>query len=172
MHYALCKNCSLLPRPEFVPHETPCIMRFMHCDRMHYDQLDCIIELWRLEDISVGAFGFTVELYFLSLRQILSTSIFRPREIHVLFYTSAFKIITSDWEQFKGLRGTLQIILNLVCDIAVQDRGIFSTCEYPSYITEELLKLLDNMVKGQASSYIDAAMEELRDLEWRAGDRG
>ena len=129
-------------------------------------------QLWRLEDISVGAFGFTVELYFLSLRQILSTSIFRPREIHVLFYTNAFKIITSDWEQFKGSRGTLQIILNLVCDIAVRDRGIFSNCEYPSYITKELLKLLDNMVKGQSNSYIDAAMEELRDLEWRAGDKG
>ena len=128
-------------------------------------------QLWRLEDISAGAFGFTLELYFLSLRQILSTSMFQPREIHVLFYTNAFKVITSDWDQFKGSRGTLQIILNLVCDIAVRDRGIFSNCEYPSYIKKELLKLLDNMVKGQANSYIDDAMAELRDLEWRTGDK-
>ena len=45
MHYALCKICSFLPRPVFVPHETSCIMRFMHCDRMHYDKVDCTVIL-------------------------------------------------------------------------------------------------------------------------------
>ena len=133
-------------------------------------------QLWRLEDLSVGcAFGFTLELYFLSLRQILSTFTSSPREIDISFYVGAFKAITSDWERVKRSHGTLQIILNLVCDIAVRDRGMFSNCKYPCYITRELLELLNNMVKGQESPYIpyiNAAINELRNLELRIGDEG
>ena len=127
-------------------------------------------QLWRLEDLGIGAFGFTLELYFLSLRQILPTFTSRPSETHVLFYISAFKVITSDWEQFKRSRGTLQIVLNLVIDIAVRDRGIFSNFEYPSYIRGELLGLLDAMVKGEPSPYIDDAMAELNNVGWRTGN--
>ena len=127
-------------------------------------------QLWRLEDLEIGAFGFTLELYFLSLRQILPTFTSRPSETHVSFYISAFKAITSDWEQFKRSRGTLQIVLNLVLDIAVRDRGIFSNFEYPSYIRWALLELLDAMVKGEASPYIDDAMAELNNVGWRTGN--
>jgi hypothetical protein len=142
-------------------------------------------QLWRLEDLSCGrALGFTLELYFLSLRQILSTFTSSPREIDISFYIGAFKAITSDWEEVKWSLGTLQIILNIVCDIAIRDRGIFSNCEYPDYITKELLELLGNIVEGQANlnidaainglrtAYIDAAINELRTVEWRTGDRG
>jgi Family of unknown function (DUF6535) len=127
-------------------------------------------QLWRLEDLGIGAFGFTLELYFLSLRQILPTFTSRPSETHVSFYINAFKVITSDWEQFKRSRGTLQIVLNLVLDIAVRDRGIFSNFEYPSYIKRELLELLDAMVKGEPSPYIDDAMAELNNVGWRTGN--
>ena len=121
-------------------------------------------QLWRLEDLRVGgAFGFTVELYFLSLRHILSTFTSPPREIHKTLYVNTFKAITSDWPEFTNSIGTLQVILNLVYDIAFQDRGIFSNFEYPEYITKELLDLLGRMIEGQAGAYIDDAMEEL----WR-----
>jgi hypothetical protein len=130
-------------------------------------------QLWRLEDLGCGgAFGFTLELYFLSLRQILSTFTSSPREIDISFYIGAFKAITSDWEQVKGSCGTLQILLNLVCDIAIRDRGVFSNYTYPGYITKELLGLLGNMIKGQPNPCIDAAWDELRDVEWRTGDHG
>jgi len=129
-------------------------------------------QLWRLEDLGCGgAFGFTLELYFLSLRQILSTFTSSPREIDISFHIGAFKAITSDWDQVKGSCGTLQIILNLVCDIAIRDRGVFSNYTYPGYITKELLELLGNMVEGQAYPCIDAARNELRNVEWRIGDR-
>ena len=129
-------------------------------------------QLWRLEDLGRGgAFGFTLELYFLSLRQILSTFTSSPREIDISFFIGAFKKITFDWEQAKGSCGTLQIILNLVCDIAIRDRGIFSNYTYPGYITEELLELLGNMIEGKTTPCIDAAWGELRNVEWRTGDR-
>jgi hypothetical protein len=131
-------------------------------------------QLWRLEDLGCGAaFGFTLELYFLSLRQILSTFTSSPREIDIPFYTGAFDVITSDWKQVKGTCGcgTLQIILNLVCDIAIRDRGMFSNCTYPAYISKELLKLLGNMVEGQANPCIDAAWDELRNVGWKIGDK-
>jgi len=128
-------------------------------------------QLWRLEELGCGgAFGVTLELYFLSLRQILSTFTSSPREIDISFYIGAFKAITTDWEQAKRSCGTLQILLNLVCDIAIRDRGVFSNYTYPGYITKELLQLLGNMVEGQANPCIDAAWDELRNVEWRTGD--
>jgi len=130
-------------------------------------------QLWRLQDLSIGgAFGFTLELYFLSLKQILSTYTAPPREIHITFYLGTFKAITSDWEQSKNSPGTLQVILNLVCDIAVQNRGIFSNFPYPEYITKELLELLGKVVKGQEDSDIDPALNELHDVAgWRLADK-
>jgi hypothetical protein len=128
-------------------------------------------QLWRLDDLSSGgALGFTLELYFLSLRQILSTFTPSPRGIDTSFYISAFKVITSDWEKVKGSHGTLQIVLNIVCDIAIRDRGIFSNCTYPDCVTKELLELLGEMVKGQANPYICAALDELRNVGWRTGE--
>ncbi|KAI9454076.1 hypothetical protein F5148DRAFT_1288803 [Russula earlei] len=129
-------------------------------------------QLWRLQDLYVGgAFGFTLELYFLALRQLLMSSASSSTEF-TTFYIGAFKTITSDWEQYKNSLGTQQIILNIVCDIAERDRGMFSNHPYPDNITTELLKLLGKMIEGQTSAYIDAAMKELRDIEWRHGDQG
>jgi len=129
-------------------------------------------QLWRLQDLSIGgAFGFTLELYFLSLKQILSTYTSPPGEIHIL---GAFKAITSDWdsEQLKNSPGTLQIILYMACDIAVQNRGIFSNFVYPEYITKELLELFGNMVEGQENCDTDPALKELRNVpSWRVTDK-
>jgi Family of unknown function (DUF6535) len=131
-------------------------------------------QLWRLQDLSDGgAFGFTLELYLLSFRRIQSTITSQLGDNLITFYTGALKAITSDWDRHKGSLGTLQIILNIVCDIAVRDRGIFSNWSYPIYVEEELLKLLGNMIKGQADHpYIDDVMEEFqdKDVKWRIRD--
>ena len=127
-------------------------------------------QFWRLQDIREGgALGFTLELYLLSLRRILSTITRQPRDILLTYYNGALKSITSDWMKYKKSVGTLQIILNIVCDMAVRDRGMFSNFKYPNYvnITEELLELLGNMVQGEANPCIDEALEELLALKER-----
>lgn len=109
-------------------------------------------QFWRLQDIREGgALGYTLELYLLSLKRILSTITRQPRDILLTYYAGALKSITSDWKSYKKSIGTLQIILNIICDMAVRDRGIFSNFRYPDYvtITEELLTLLGNMVEGE-----------------------
>ena len=127
-------------------------------------------QLWRLQDLSVGgAFGFTLELYFLALRQLLPSSASSSREF-TTFYIGAFKAITSDWEKYKDSYGTQQLLLNLVCDIGVQDRGIFSNFRYPDELTNELVELLRKMIEGQPSTYINAAMEELRNVGFKLGN--
>jgi hypothetical protein len=120
-------------------------------------------QFWRLEDLKSGGFGFTLELYFLSIRQLLSTVSFRRRKNHPTFLVNTFKAITSDWQAFTDSTGTLPIILNLVYDITFQDRGIFSNFRYPDYIAENLLHLLGWMIGhgGQAEAYVGAALEEL-----------
>jgi hypothetical protein len=126
-------------------------------------------QLWRLQDLSVGAFGFTLELYFLALRQLLPASASSSREF-TTFYIGALEDITSDWKQYKDSPGTQKIILNLICDIAVRDRGIFSNYPYPDDITTKLVGLLCDMIEGRESEYIRDAMQELRDVGFRLGN--
>jgi hypothetical protein len=127
-------------------------------------------QLWRLQDLSVGgAFGFTLELYFLALRQLLPASTSSSREF-TTFYIRAFNDITSDWKEYKDSPGTQKIILNLICDIGVRDRGIFSNYTYPEDITTELVGLICKMIQGQESDYIKVAMEALRDVGFKLGD--
>jgi hypothetical protein len=127
-------------------------------------------QLWRLQDLSAGgAFGFTLELYFLALRQLLPASASSSGEF-TTFYIGALKAITSDWEQYKDSHGTQKLILNLICDIGVRDRGIFSNYMYPDDITTELVELSCKMIQGRESDYIKTAMEELRDVGFRLGN--
>ena len=132
-------------------------------------------QLWRLQDLSVGgAFGFTLELYFLVLRRLLPSSASSERDSRefATFYKGAFKTITDDWTKYvnsPGTKyvdspGTKQIILNLVCDICVPDRGIFSNFRYPDIIMMELVETLRKMISGRPSPYIEAAMKELQDV--------
>ena len=121
-------------------------------------------QVWRLEDLRIGgAFGFTFELYFLSITRILSTFTFPLKEIHKTICVNTFRVITYDWQKFKDSIGTLQIILNLAYDITFQDRGIFSNVKYPDYVKTELLELLRRMSDGQGVKYLQEATAEI----WR-----
>jgi len=132
-------------------------------------------QLWRLQDLrDGGGFGFLVELFFLALAQLLSTASSRDSDTHLALYIGTFRAITSNWRQHERSIGTQRVILNLICDVAIPGRGMFSNRRYPRYIADELLVLAGNMVEGQSGSHIDDAMEELddatkkqdADLEW------
>jgi hypothetical protein len=83
-------------------------------------------QLWRLQDLrDGGGHGFMIELFFLSLRQLLSIPSLHV-ESNGAFYTGTFKIIISKWEESKESLGTQCILLNLVCDLIIRDRGAFS----------------------------------------------
>ena len=124
-------------------------------------------QLWRLLDIHKGSFGFTLELYFLSIGKILSTfsPLVAPRGTHRMVFLKTFKAITFDWYKFQSSTGTRQVILNIVLDIAFRDRGIFSNVRYPEYITDELLGLLRGLPVEQADAYHDVedAKREIHD---------
>jgi hypothetical protein len=103
-------------------------------------------QLWRLQDLrDGGGLGYTTELFFLSLRQLLSIP--SPHESNSAFYIGTFKIITSHWEESKESLGTHCILLNLVCDLIIRDRGVFSGFSYPEPITTTLLDMVSNMLQ-------------------------
>ena len=117
-------------------------------------------QFWRLQDIrDGGGFGLVVELFFLTLAQLLSTA--SSQHSHSSLYIGTLRAITSDWRQHKHSIGTQRVILNLVCDLAVDSVGMFSAHNYPRYITDELLILLGHMVEGQSGSHIDDALNQL-----------
>ena len=125
-------------------------------------------QLWRLLDLRDGdGLGFTVELFFLALRQLsLSpTSSSSSFELKKVFYTGTFKVITSNWEKSKNSAGTQRILLDILCDLVIRSRGVFSDFSYPPYIVEMLLELVKDMIKGHGDKHphINDVIHELED---------
>ena len=119
-------------------------------------------QLWRFEDLrSGGGLGFCVEIFLISLKHLLSTSL--SKESQSALYTSTFRAITSNWRKYKHSLGTQKILLHIISSRC----GLISRFNYPAYITDELLVLVDNMFNGQTGPHIDLAMERLRELDPR-----
>jgi len=115
-------------------------------------------ELWRLQDLREGGgLGFTVELFFLALRQLLSTS--SSKGFHSALLIGTFQAITPDWSKYKSPLGTQRLLLEWV----VSDNGIIfhPTDAYPDLIVDEFLELLANVLKGQRGPHIDDIVKEL-----------
>ena len=126
-------------------------------------------QLWRLQDLrDGGGFGLWIEGFFLTARHLLFIPL--PSDTHSSLLLGMFGVVTSNWRNHKHSIGTLRVILNLICDIAILDRGLLSDCHFPRYLTDGLLVLLENMVEGQSGSYIDEAMSELEDATKKQDD--
>ena len=116
-------------------------------------------QLWRLEDLrDGGGLGFTVELFFLALSQLLSTS--PSMESHSALYTGTFRAITSDWSKHKHSLGTQKLLL----DIPLSRLREFDE-HYPAYIVDEFLLLLGNIFEGQTGPHIDRARQQFEAFE-------
>jgi len=119
-------------------------------------------QLWRLQDLrDGGGFGFWVELFVLATDQLLTVPL--SPDAHSALIVGMFRVVTSNWRQHNHSIGTQRVILNLVCDMAICDRGLLSNDIKPRYITDEVLVLFENMMEGQSGSHIDDAMKELED---------
>ena len=112
-------------------------------------------ELWRTQDLcDGGGLGFTVELFFLALDQLLSTS--SSKESHSALYMGAFRTITSDWNKHKHSLGTQSLLLYIAWSRFEQFDH-----EYPAYIVDEFLELLGSSFEGQTRSRIDEVVQQL-----------
>ena len=119
-------------------------------------------QLWRLQDLhDGGGLGFTVELFFLALTQLLSTS--SSKGSHSALYTGTFRAITSDWSRHKHSLGTQKLLL----DIAMSRREEFDDY-YPAYIVGEFLLLLGNIFARQTGPHIDEARQQFESTTWRS----
>jgi hypothetical protein len=122
-------------------------------------------QLWRLQDLrDGGGLGFTIELFFLALRQLSSASL--TPESKRGFYIRTFNVIASRWMDSKDSFGTQGILLDLVCDLVIEARGVFSDFLYPAYIVDELPDLVGKIVDGRGGSHahINDAVRELRNF--------
>jgi len=124
-------------------------------------------QLLRLRDLSEGGgLGFTVELFFLALKQLSSTC--STIESHSALYVYTFRSITSDWEQYKKLSpGTQELLLDLV----VSNHNSISVVKYPAGIVEEFLHFLDNMLEGETVPRIEDIEKQLNSRMGVYGDK-
>ena len=115
-------------------------------------------QLWRLQDLrDGGGLGFTVELYFLTLKQLLSIPPSSSNESHSPLYIGAFRAISSDWAKYKYSLGTQKLLLDMI----LPSHGIISEFRYPTDVTDEFLELLGNILEGQGGSHLGDAMQVL-----------
>ena len=125
-------------------------------------------QLWRLLDLRDGhGFGFTIELFFLALRQFSRTP--SSSELEKALFIGTFNVISSNWKKSKNSTGTQRILVDLLCDLVIQSRGVFSDFSYPQYIVKEFLDLVGNIVRGHGSSQtlINDIIQELEDENLR-----
>ena len=121
-------------------------------------------QLWRLLDLRDGhGLGFTIELFFLALQQLPPT--YSSSELKTVLYTGTFNVITSNWKKSRTSAGTQRILVDLLCDLVIQGRGVFSDFSYPPYIVELLLELVGNIMKGHGGSqpHMNDIIQELED---------
>jgi len=138
------------------------LREFLSSWSVKLDQPDKLFspQLWRLQDLSAGGLGFTVELFFLALKQLLSTS--SPKESHSKFYIGTFRAVTARGIDYKASPGTQKLLLDMITPY----RGIIFDFHYPDYIVTEFLKFLNNILKGPTGDHIDdvaPVAEKLRD---------
>jgi hypothetical protein len=120
-------------------------------------------QLWRMEDLrDGGGLGFTVELFFLALDQLLSTS--SSKESHSAIYLGAFRTITSDWSKHKHSLGTQSLLLYIAWS-----RFAEVGYQYPAYIVDEFVELLGNSFEGQTRSRIDEVVQQLLSVTYLSG---
>ena len=121
------------------------------------DQPDKLLrrQLCRLQDLSAGGLGFTVELFFLALKQLLSTS--SSNESHSELYIGTFRAITARGSDYSASPGTQKLLLDMV----VPYRGIIFDFDYPDYIVTALLKFLRSILKGHTGGHIDNVVGQL-----------
>ena len=127
-------------------------------------------QLWRLLDLRDGdGLGFTIELFFLALRQLELSSTSLSPEWKKVFYNGTFEAMTSGWENSKDSVGTQRVLLDLLCDLIIRSRGAFSNFTYPPYTVEMLLELVGKMVEGHEGfhQHIDDIVQELEDVNSR-----
>ena len=125
-------------------------------------------QLWRLQDLrDGGGFGFTIELFFLSLRRLLSIPSLHGSSS--VLYIGTFKVITSNLEESRDSLGTQQILLSLICDLIIRDRGVFSGFLYPELITTMLVNTLGNILQAYEGPdrHIHDAVREIESVESR-----
>ena len=125
-----------------------------------------------------GGLGFAVELFLLSLKQLLST--YPSQQSYSTLYIGTFKAITSDRRKYNLNVGTLQIVL----DAVASDQGFLRTFDYPDYIADEVWELLGDILEGletqpETSSnldmtlkvHVDSALQRLTDLQHEDGGK-
>jgi hypothetical protein len=118
-------------------------------------------QLWRLQDLrNARGFGFTVELFFLGLKQVLRFG------SHYALYMGTFRAITSDWKKYKNSIGTQKLLLDIALSRSVDFQSI-----YPLYVADEFLGLLGNVFEGQTGSHIDDAVRQLTSYSYYFYDK-
>jgi hypothetical protein len=117
------------------------------------------------DDFYEGGLGLAVELFLLSLKQLLDT--YPSQESYSTLFIGTFRAITSDRRRYAmRIKGAT---LNILLDVVASEQGLLRTFYYPDYITDEVWELLGDVLEGDLSTR--SAVRQLTDLQREVGGR-
>ena len=123
---------------------------------------EMVRRLLRMQDLcDGGGLGFTVEIFFFALSQLLSTPTSSSAKSHSALYAGTFRAITSDWNKHKDSLGTQKLLLNIAILRAYQCAN-----DFPDHVVDEFLLLLGNIFEGQTGPHIDNARQFIESFEF------
>ena len=113
-------------------------------------------QLWRLQDLRDSG-GLAIHFFLVTLNQLLSASL--PQDSHPALYITTFRVITSDWSEYRHSLGTQKSFLMQLHPT----QGIVHRFDLPTYITDELLSLLERFLEGHTGPHHDikSAVQQL-----------
>ena len=116
--------------------------------------------LWSFDDFYGGGLGLAVELFLLSLKQLLSTS--PSHKPYSALFISTFRAITSDRREYGRL--ILDTSQNILLDVVASEQHLLRTFNYPDYITDEVWELFGDVFEGRPDTYTDKVVQRLMDV--------
>jgi hypothetical protein len=121
-------------------------------------------QLWRLQDLSHNGMLYILELLFAVVRSLDQQVAVQNLEARG-FYTGTFRAITSRWKEVRETSATqngIVTVLREVLETPQTKLGMAAssspTPALPSYLMEEMLKLVANVLRGKQGNHVEEAV--------------
>ncbi|KAI9461309.1 hypothetical protein BJY52DRAFT_220923 [Lactarius psammicola] len=116
-------------------------------------------QLWRLQDLRDGGYVFALELFMAAVR----ASKVPMRHSARLLFVGTFKSLTSDWKEHRDAPCTQRLLVLLLQQILPQNNDTPDE-EVPTYIIDEFLTLLGELLAGKNGPHVDEAISLIKDF--------
>lgn len=132
---------------------------------LYVQQAPIMTQLWRLQDLRDGGFVYMLELFITAIRSSKAASHHSSRPL----YIGTFRTITADWKDHRHAVPSQRLLVNLLRHVLPENNDSPAD-EVPSYIIDQFLTFVANVLAEKKGSYVTEAISMITDyVELRGG---